>query len=63
MVGDSVVVTHVYYTCSLLFMGFQPWVDLIILDMLDFYIILCMTWFSPYHAVLNYNSKIVNLEI
>ncbi|WMV29196.1 hypothetical protein MTR67_022581 [Solanum verrucosum] len=39
-VGELVLVTHVYRDCSMLFMGLQTWVDLVILDMLNFDVIL-----------------------
>lgn len=38
-------------------------VPLIILDMLDFDVILAMTWLSPYHVVLNSNAKTVTLSM
>lgn len=60
-IRDSMVVTHVYHICSVLFMDFQTWVGLIIFDMLDFYIILAMTLLSPYHVVLNFNVKTMTL--
>ncbi|WMV42843.1 hypothetical protein MTR67_036228 [Solanum verrucosum] len=63
LVGESVVVTHIYCACPILFMGFQTWVDLVILDMTDFDIILGMTWLSPYYVVFNCNTKSVTLEI
>lgn len=48
------VVSHVYLSCSVVFVGFQTLVDLVTLYMLDFYVILGMAWLSPYHDVLNY---------
>ncbi|WMV19269.1 hypothetical protein MTR67_012654 [Solanum verrucosum] len=38
-------------------------IDLLILDMIDFDVILGMTWLSPYYIVLNCNSKTVTREI
>ncbi|WMV33599.1 hypothetical protein MTR67_026984 [Solanum verrucosum] len=62
-VGKSVIVTHVYRACPILFKGFQTWTDLVILDMTDFDVIICMTWLSSYYVVLNCNTKSVTLEI
>ncbi|WMV24966.1 hypothetical protein MTR67_018351 [Solanum verrucosum] len=56
-VGKFVIVTHVYRACPILLMGFQTWVNLVILDMTDFYIILGMTNDLPG------NTKSVTLEI
>ena len=44
-------------------MGFQTWDDLVILDMIDFDIIIGMNWLSPYYVVLNCNTNFVTLEI
>lgn len=54
---------QVYYACSIVFIGVQTQVDLVILDILDFDIILVVTYLSPYHVVLNCNAKIVTLEM
>lgn len=37
-------------------MGFRTWADLVILDMIDFDLILGMTWLSPHYVVLNCNT-------
>ena len=42
---------------------FQAWVDFVILDMIEFDIILGITWFYPYYVVLNCNTKSLTLEI
>lgn len=49
--------------CSIMCMGFLTWVDLVILDMLDLYIIQGMTQLSPYHDVLNYKEKTMTLDM
>ncbi|WMV38729.1 hypothetical protein MTR67_032114 [Solanum verrucosum] len=61
--GKSVIVTHVYRACPNLFMSFQTWADLVILDMTNFDTILGMTRLSLYYVVLNCNTKFVTLEI
>ena len=62
-VGESVVVTYVFHACSVLFVSYQIWADLIILDMLDFDVILGMTWLFPYHTILNCNAKTETLAM
>lgn len=63
LVGVSVCVHQVYYACSVMFMGFNTFEKLIILDMKDFYIILGMSWFSPYRVVLNYYTKTITIAM
>ena len=60
---ESIIVTYVYCSCLILFLGFQNCADLVILDMIDLEIILGKTWLSPYYVVLNCNTKFVTLEI
>lgn len=58
-----VVVTHVYRSLSSKFIDHQTWVCLVIVDMLDFDVILGMNWLSPYNDVLNCNAKTIIVEI
>ncbi|XP_070017982.1 uncharacterized protein [Nicotiana sylvestris] len=60
-VGDSVVVDWIYWSCVVTFYGFETRADLILLDMIDFEVILGMDWLSPYHAVLDCHAKTVTL--
>lgn len=55
------LVSQVYRSCIVIFLVFQSCVDLVILDIFDFYIILGMTWSSPYHTILNCNAKPMTL--
>lgn len=60
-VGVSVLLTHVYTTCPVIFKVFQTWDDLVILDRNDFDSILGMT--CPPIDVLNCYTNFVTLEI
>ena len=60
---ESIIVTRVYRVCLILFMGFQTWDYLVVLDMEDFDIILCVTWLYLHYVVINCNTKSVTLEI
>ena len=46
-VGESVIVEKVYRSCFVTFVGSNTYVDLIIVEMVDFDVILGMTWLSP----------------
>ncbi|XP_070024817.1 uncharacterized protein [Nicotiana sylvestris] len=63
LVGDSVVVDRVYRSCVVTFYGFETRADLMLLDMIDFEVILGMDWLSPYHAVLDCHTKTVTLTM
>ena len=60
-VGESVILEKVYRSCLVTFVGSNTHVDLIILEMVDFDVILGMTWLSPNFAILDCNAKIVTL--
>ncbi|PHT72694.1 hypothetical protein T459_23479 [Capsicum annuum] len=57
LISDSVIVDRIYRSCSVMFMGYQTWVDFVILDIVDFDIILVMSWLSLYHAILDSHAK------
>ncbi|XP_070025556.1 uncharacterized protein [Nicotiana sylvestris] len=60
-VGDSVVGDRIYRSCVVTFCGFETREDLLLLDMIDFEVILGMDWLSPYHAILDCHAKTVSL--
>ena len=62
-VGKPLVVDRVYRSCLVSLAGYDTWVDLIILGMVDFDVILGMDWLSHYHAVLDCNAKTVTLAM
>ncbi|XP_070002764.1 uncharacterized protein [Nicotiana sylvestris] len=61
--GDSVVVDQIYRSCVVTFCDFRTRADLLLLDMIDFEIILGMDWLSPYHVVLDCDAKTVTLAM
>ena len=60
-VGESVIVEKVYRSCLVTFLGINTHVDLVILEMVDFDVILGMTWLSPNFAILDCNAITVTL--
>ncbi|XP_070029922.1 uncharacterized protein [Nicotiana sylvestris] len=62
-VGDSIVVDRVYRSCMVVIGSFETSVDLLLLDMVDFDIILGMDWLSPYYAILDCHAKTVTLAL
>ncbi|XP_070021867.1 uncharacterized protein [Nicotiana sylvestris] len=62
-VGDSVIVDRIYGSCVVTFCGFETSENLMLLDMIDFEIILGMDWISPHHAVLDCHAKTVTLAM
>ncbi|XP_070039887.1 uncharacterized protein [Nicotiana tomentosiformis] len=62
-VGDSVVVNHIYRSCVVTFCGYETIADLLLLNMIDFEVILGMDWLSPYHAILDCYAMTVTLAM
>ncbi|XP_070037181.1 uncharacterized protein [Nicotiana tomentosiformis] len=62
-VGDSITVDNVYHSCVVTIGSLETSVDLLLLDMVDFDIILGMDWLSPYYDVLDCHAKTVTLAM
>ncbi|XP_070014510.1 uncharacterized protein [Nicotiana sylvestris] len=60
-VGDSIIVDRVYHSCVLTIGSLETSVDLLLLDMVDFDVILGMNWLSSDHVILDYQAKMVTL--
>ncbi|XP_070014463.1 uncharacterized protein [Nicotiana sylvestris] len=63
LVGNSIMVDHVHRSCIVVIAGLETRVDLLLLDMVDFDVILGMDWLSPYHAILDYHARNVTLAL
>ncbi|XP_070019871.1 uncharacterized protein [Nicotiana sylvestris] len=62
-VGYSIVVDRVYRSYVIVIRGLETRVDLLLLDMVDFDVILGMDWLSRYHAILDCDAKTVTLAL
>ncbi|XP_070041369.1 uncharacterized protein [Nicotiana tomentosiformis] len=62
-VGDIITVNRVHRSCVVSIGELETVVDLLLLDMVDFNVILDMYWLSPCHAILNCHAKIVTLKM
>ncbi|XP_070026199.1 uncharacterized protein [Nicotiana sylvestris] len=60
-VGDSVVVDQIYRSYVVTLCGIKTRANLLLLDMIDFEVILGMDWLFPYYAVLDCHAKTVSL--
>ncbi|XP_070045467.1 uncharacterized protein [Nicotiana tomentosiformis] len=63
LVGDSIVVDHVYRSFVVFIGSLATSVDILLLDMVDIDVILGMDWLSPYYAILDYHAKTVTLAM
>ncbi|XP_070042803.1 uncharacterized protein [Nicotiana tomentosiformis] len=61
LVFNSIVVDRVYLLCVVTICGFEMRADFLILDMVDFDVILSMDWLSLYHVILDFHAKTVTL--
>ncbi|XP_070054376.1 uncharacterized protein [Nicotiana tomentosiformis] len=59
--GDSIMVDRVYCSCVVTINVYDIMVDPLLLDMVDFEVILDTDWLSPYHAILDYHAKTMTL--
>ncbi|XP_070002181.1 uncharacterized protein [Nicotiana sylvestris] len=63
LVGDSIIVEHVYRSCLVIIGGFEASIDLLLLNMVDFDVILGIDWLSAYHVILYCHAKTVTLAM
>ncbi|XP_070050745.1 uncharacterized protein [Nicotiana tomentosiformis] len=63
LVGDFVIMDRVYRSCVVTLYGYETRADLLLLDMVDFEVILGMDWLPPYHAILDCHAKTVTLSM
>ncbi|XP_070057102.1 uncharacterized protein [Nicotiana tomentosiformis] len=60
-VGDYVIVDQIYWSYVVTFDRYETREDLLLLDMVDFEVILGMDWLSSYHAIIDFYAKTVTL--
>lgn len=63
LVGVLVFVDQACWTCYVLFTGYQTQVDQVILNMVDFDIILGISWLSSYHVFLHYHARTTTIAM
>ncbi|XP_070032999.1 uncharacterized protein [Nicotiana tomentosiformis] len=62
-IGDSIMVDHVYHSCVVTIGSLETSMDLLLLDMVDFDVILGIYWLSHYHAILDCHAKTATLAM
>ncbi|XP_070044999.1 uncharacterized protein [Nicotiana tomentosiformis] len=63
LMGDAIVADRVYRSCVVIIGSLATSEDLLLLDMVDFDVILGMDWLSPYHVILDCHVKTVTLAL
>ncbi|XP_070016384.1 uncharacterized protein [Nicotiana sylvestris] len=62
-VEGSLLAEYVYRACQIRVEGRDTLADLIVLDMIDFDMLMGMDWLSSYYAIVDCHAKIVKFEI
>ncbi|XP_070016939.1 uncharacterized protein [Nicotiana sylvestris] len=57
-VGESLLAEYVYRACQIRVKGKDTLADLIVLDMIDFDLLMGMDWFSSFYAIIDCHAKI-----
>ncbi|XP_070039369.1 uncharacterized protein [Nicotiana tomentosiformis] len=63
LVGDTIIIEHIYRSCVVTIRSLDTRVDLLLLSMVDFDVILGMDWLSPCHVVLDCHAKTMALAM
>lgn len=63
LVEDFVIIDTIYRSYEVTFMIYKTWVDLVILDMIDFDVILRMSWLSLYHAIPDCRANTISISM
>lgn len=63
LMGDSLVVDRVYKSYLTIFLVHNTHIDLIVLDIMDFNVIMGMDYLKPYHTILEYIAKMFTLAM
>ncbi|XP_075092558.1 uncharacterized protein LOC142172775 [Nicotiana tabacum] len=62
-VGESLLVEYVYRACQIRVEGKDTLADLIVLDMIDFDMLMAIDWLSSCYAIVDCHAKIIKFEI
>ncbi|XP_070025999.1 uncharacterized protein [Nicotiana sylvestris] len=62
-VGESLLAEYMYRACQIRVKGRDTLADLIVLDMIDFDMLMGMDWLSSCYAIVDCHAKIVKFEI
>ncbi|XP_070034382.1 uncharacterized protein [Nicotiana tomentosiformis] len=62
-VMDAIFVDRLFHSCVVTIGSLETSVDILLLDMVDFDVILGMDWMSPYHTILDCHAKTLNLVL